>query len=154
MVPYGYVRVIQHGHPRADSLGHVLEHVLIAERALGKPLPAGADVHHVDENKGNNANANLVICQDRAYHRLLHVRARIVRAGGNPNTECICTKCQRVLPRSSFAKASRHKALGLQRRCRECFSAHTKTYGAIRRARDRAKKFDEQYQGVEKRTAA
>jgi hypothetical protein len=26
-----------------------------------------------------------VICQDRAYHMLLHMRERIVRAGGDPN---------------------------------------------------------------------
>jgi len=29
-------------------------HVLIAERALGKPLPKEAEVHHVDGDKTNN----------------------------------------------------------------------------------------------------
>ena len=44
-----------------------------AERALGKPLPAGTVIHH-HNYKGNDSQ--LVICQDRAYHRLLHARMR------------------------------------------------------------------------------
>lgn len=46
-----------------------------AELALGKPLPRGAEVHHADGSKGDNAPL-LVICQDRAYHMLLHKRMR------------------------------------------------------------------------------
>lgn len=84
--------------------GSVLEHVLIAERALGKPLPAGAQVHHVDENRRNNANRNLVICQDQTYHSLLHRRARVLRAGGNPNTDLVCSACKAVKPIAAFNK--------------------------------------------------
>src|SRR5262245_41632863 len=45
-----------------STVRHV--HVLMAEAAVGHPLPPGAKVHHVDGNRWNNANANLVICQD------------------------------------------------------------------------------------------
>ena len=69
--------------PRANIAGFRYAHIVIAERALGKPLPAGAEVHHVDENRRNSVNTNLVICQDRAYHQLLHVRTRAFRACGN-----------------------------------------------------------------------
>ena len=55
---------------------HKFEHVLIAEKALGKPLPKGAQVHHLNERKGDNRNTNLVVCPDDAYHKLLHKRAR------------------------------------------------------------------------------
>ena len=53
-------------------------HAVRAERALGKPLPKGAVVHHVDGDKWN-PNARLVICQDQAYHALLHKRTREIR---------------------------------------------------------------------------
>jgi hypothetical protein len=66
-------------------------HVFRAERALGRPLPLGAEVHHGDGSKSDNSP--LVICQDHAYHMLLHVRMRVLRAGGNPNTQRICQRC-------------------------------------------------------------
>jgi hypothetical protein len=62
-----------------------LEHIRIAEVTFGGPLPKGAEVHHVDENPSNNDHHNLVICQDKAYHRLLHSRRRALLACGNPN---------------------------------------------------------------------
>lgn len=76
--------------------GRKFAHVLIAEKALGHELPAGAEVHHVNEDGRDNRNCNLVICQDKAYHKLLHRRARIVRAGGNPNSQRMCSRCRRL----------------------------------------------------------
>jgi hypothetical protein len=60
-----------------------LEHVQIAERAFGKKLPAGAQVHHWDKDGSNNEPTNLVICPDQAYHRLLHRRADALDACGH-----------------------------------------------------------------------
>lgn len=57
------------------------EHVLVAEQALGHPLPPGAVVHHVDLDKTNNTPTNLVVCPDDAYHALLHQRQRALDAG-------------------------------------------------------------------------
>lgn len=91
-------------------------HVVVAERALGKPLPEKARIHHVDGDGENNANRNLVICEDQAYHLLLHKRQRIVRAGGDPDTERICSHCRQVLPLAAFG---RYKT-GLQNACRPC----------------------------------
>lgn len=79
------------------------DHVVVAERALGKPLPPGAPVHHYDGDGHNNANRNLVICQDEAYHMLLHRRQRVRDAGGNPNTDLFCSACRRPRPMELFA---------------------------------------------------
>ncbi len=80
----GYIMVYAPDHPRANNVGSVLEHILICERALGRYLPPQAEVHHVNEVKDENRNSNLVICEDRAYHQLLHRRVRAYRATGNP----------------------------------------------------------------------
>lgn len=81
----GYRFIMQPDHPRAAHKGHVLEHLIVAEKALGKSLPVGAEVHHVNEIKSDNRNNNLVICQDTAYHQLLHQRLDAYKACGNPN---------------------------------------------------------------------
>jgi predicted nucleic acid-binding Zn ribbon protein len=52
------------------------EHIVVAETALGKPLPVGAVVHHVNGDMHDNRPANLLICQDRSYHSKLHARDR------------------------------------------------------------------------------
>lgn len=61
----------------------VLEHIAIAEKAIGRTMPKGAQVHHVNGDRGDNTNSNLVICQDSAYHQLLHKRERAFDACGN-----------------------------------------------------------------------
>lgn len=73
-------------HPRANANGYVLEHLLVAERALGRPLSLEMEVHHVNEITSDNRGTNLVICEDLAYHKLLHRRMRAYRATGNPNS--------------------------------------------------------------------
>lgn len=60
-----------------------MQHVLIAERAIGKTLPSGAQVHHVNGNRHDNTNGNLVICPNQAYHSLLHSREGALNNCGN-----------------------------------------------------------------------
>lgn len=114
-------------HPRASSNGYVLEHIVIAEVALGHPLPPKAEIHHVDENTLNNAKANLVICQDREYHDLLHVRAKVLRAGGDPNRQRICGACRRPKDFADFNVSRSNKNGGVTQRCRGCNVAYCRS---------------------------
>jgi len=81
----GYRQIFMPGHPNADHHGYVFEHVLVCEEALGKPLPSGSRPHHVNEKRDDNRPENLVLCQDLAYHKLLHRRLRALRACGHPS---------------------------------------------------------------------
>lgn len=56
---------------KITSNGSRLEHTLKAEKVLGRRLRKGEHVHHIDGNKLNNNNSNLLICSN-SYHQSLH----------------------------------------------------------------------------------
>lgn len=92
-----------------------------AEQALGKTLPSKAVVHHADGSISDDAP--LVICQNQAYHRLLHARMRVKAAGGNPNTDKVCSDCGLVKPKAAFYQVSRSSD-GYFNYCRDCTRVH------------------------------
>lgn len=97
-------------------------HRIRAEHALGRPLPNGCEVHHADLTR--SIDSPLVICQDHAYHFLLHRRTRVVRAGGNPDLDSFCTVCKKALPLSAFyyrkTAVGNAKVGDITTHCREC----------------------------------
>ena len=115
MCPMHYERVKRNGDPggaensRKDpSIGYVrpdgyrqtyvngvrgLTHQHVVAEALGRSLNLPEEIHHVDGNRLNNAPSNLVVCPDRSYHRLLHIRARALEACGNADArKCVYCK--------------------------------------------------------------
>ena len=89
----GYVWIYNPNHPRSNGI-YVYEHILIAEKVLGKYLPDKAMIHHIDEDKTHNINSNLVICQDDGYHKLLHRRLRALKKCGHANWRK-CVHCKK-----------------------------------------------------------
>jgi hypothetical protein len=79
----GYIQIFTQGHPVADKRGYVYEHRLVAEKAIGRYLSRKNRVHHVNGVRHENQNTNLVICEDDAYHHLLHFRQQAFRATGS-----------------------------------------------------------------------
>lgn len=104
------------------AVGKKREHVLVAERALGKALPKGAVVHHVNENGKDNRNSNLVICPSRSYHALLHQRMDALKACGNANWRK-CYLCHQY----DAPENLKHRAH------RECHNAYNRNYTRARR---------------------
>jgi hypothetical protein len=102
-------------HPRADPNGYIPNAVLVAEKALGKPLPFGAVVHHVKDIEDDQST---VICQNNGYHIFLHARKRIVDAGGSPNTQKICGKCHQLKNKDDFKHTDKYG--GHYNTCKEC----------------------------------
>lgn len=49
------------------------EHIVLAEKALGRPLKKDECIHHVEGDKTNNKPGNLIICTN-SYHKMLHSR--------------------------------------------------------------------------------
>lgn len=98
---FGYILRYLPEHPRARPRGYVPDHILIAEKALGKFLPVGSVVHHLNGIKSENSGNNLVVCQDERYHQLLHLRMKRKEKYGNFSVKK-CKKCCAIKHLSQF----------------------------------------------------
>lgn len=102
-------------------------YITAAERALGRNLPAGAVVHHTDQNRQNGHNTNLVILQSAGEHGSLHRRLRVLEAGGNPWTQQLCGNCGELKLIVRFVKVKAN-ANGRGSLCAACAAVRGSAY--------------------------
>lgn len=88
---HGYEMTKNDDHPRANSWGYIPSHILIAEKAFGKPLPLKGVIHHFPDKTNFT---HLIICQDNSYHLFLHRRFLALKASGHADwKKCfVCKK--------------------------------------------------------------
>jgi len=124
-----------------------LIHRIKAEEAIGRSLHRAECVHHVDLDKNNYENTNLVICPNPEYHFLLHVRTKIIDLGGDPNTEKYCGGCKKLHNKDAFnSRASNYD--GLQNQCRKYTSWYKLTKGHNKRPRNWKDNLSQQYRRI------
>jgi hypothetical protein len=77
IIKKGYKKILQPNHPRADGKGYVFEHIIVLENKLGRPLIDDEESHHIDGNKLNNSDENLMAFKNHIEHMKLHLHHSI-----------------------------------------------------------------------------
>jgi len=113
----GYVRIYQPENPKS-SHGYVLEHILIAQKLVG--INKEFEIHHYGQKSDND---KIVICENHAFHMLLHQRTRAYFACGHANWRK-CTICKQYDdPQNMYISQPAH-----HQRHRGCFNEYHKKY--------------------------
>jgi hypothetical protein len=102
-------RIWAPGHPYCYSDGTVLEYRLEVEKAIGRYLKPEEVVHH---HYNADGSATLVLCPDRFYHQLLHIREKALRMCGNASyRRCMfCMQYDNPENMSNNSKGIYHKS--------------------------------------------
>jgi len=79
-VSCGYNRIKIPDHPRANNHGYVKVADLVAEKAIGRFLKQNEVVHHINGNKLDDRNCNLLVCTI-SYHCSLSNKIRWRKQG-------------------------------------------------------------------------
>lgn len=107
-----YWRVLKPEHPRATKKGYVYEHVLVAEKKIGRYLKDIERVHHLNGVKTDNRPENIVVCKNAKEHFGKHTLKEWSKKYDR------CRKCK--------TNDRKHDALGLCRRCYEFEQWHNR----------------------------
>jgi hypothetical protein len=87
VLPNGYVTVPVPGR------GRVYEHRLVVERRIGRPLTRDERVHHVNHDRGDNRDENLMVVTKKQHAR---IHADETLRGGWSRVASECIDCGRT----------------------------------------------------------
>ena len=71
----GYIVTKAYGHPKAYR-NEVYEHILVAEKKLGRYLTKNERVHHINGVKDDNRSENLIVFKNHGEHMRLHLKGK------------------------------------------------------------------------------
>ena len=127
-------------NPRATKEGYVYIHVLVAEKKLGRYLTKEECVHHVDEDKYNNTEENIIVFKTNADHAAFHKGVKAIKDGDvwwcpNKKIYLVCPICGE--PKSGKSK--------ICHACRALEGARKKIEKRLHKLNTNIKIFDEDF---------
>jgi hypothetical protein len=137
----GYVMLKMPEHPRANRWGFVYEHIVAAEKLLGRPLKKGEIVHHKDRTPGNNDDSsNFTVLASQSDHARLHAHERAIARGiTDPTNFRRCAVCKQIKSVDNFSPSTDRGRPSRASYCKPCAAAYRRQ-DSIRRAAKAANK--------------
>lgn len=71
----GYISIYFPDHPKSNSDGYIMEHILVMESVIGRHLYDEECVHHIDGTRHNNKKENLKL-MTKKEHMSFHMKKR------------------------------------------------------------------------------
>lgn len=74
---HGYRQIFKPEHPRADSMGYVMEHIVVFESESGITIPKNCCIHHLNGNKSDNRIQNLCMMTHGGHTAFHHTGTKL-----------------------------------------------------------------------------